>query len=64
MPVLIIVLVLLGLVAALTYMRRLARHGALQLIKDLVTSAILLGRWLFALGRFYFRLLAGEVRSW
>ena len=57
-------LVLLGLVAALTYARRLARHGALQLARDLVTSAVLLGRWLYTLIRLYVRLVAGEVRSW
>lgn len=60
----LIVVVLLGLVAALTYLRRLARHGALQLVKDLVTSAVLLGRWLYVIGRTYYRLVAGEVRSW
>lgn len=58
------VLVLLGLVAALTYARRLARRGAWQLARDLVTSALLLARWLYLLGRAYWRLVAGEVRSW
>lgn len=60
----LMVVVLLGLVAALTYVRRLARHGALQLARDVASSAVLLGRWLVALGRLYWRLVAGEVRSW
>jgi hypothetical protein len=60
----LVILVLLGLVAALTYLRRLARHGALQLVKDLVTSAVLLGRWLYVTGRTYYRFVMAEVRSW
>ncbi|MBS2966725.1 hypothetical protein KGA66_27055 [Actinocrinis puniceicyclus] len=59
-----VVLIALGLVAALTYWRRLARRGALQLPKDLVTSAVLLGRAVYALVRFYVRFVLGEVRSW
>jgi len=60
----VLVLVLLGLVAVVTYWRRLARRGALQLPKDVITSTILLVRAAFWLGRFYIRLLLGEVRSW
>jgi hypothetical protein len=62
--VLTVVLIALGLVAALTYWRRLAREGAFQLVKDLVTSAVLLGRWLYVSGRTYYRIVAAEVRSW
>jgi hypothetical protein len=59
-----LILVLLGLVAVVTYWRRLARRGALQLPKDVITSAILLCRAAYWLIRFYIRLLLGEVRSW
>jgi hypothetical protein len=52
------------LVAALTYARRLARHGALQLVKDIATSVVLLGRWIYGGGRFLIRLISAEARTW
>lgn len=52
------------LVAALTYARRLARHGTLQLVKDIATSVVLLGRWIYCGGRLLIRLVRAEARSW
>jgi hypothetical protein len=52
------------LVAALTYARRLARHGALQLARDLVSSAVLLARWIIGGARLIVRLIRAEARSW
>jgi hypothetical protein len=52
------------LVAALTYARRLARLGSLQLVKDIASSAVLLGRWVYCGGRFLIRLISAEARSW
>ena len=52
------------LVAALTYARRLARLGSLQLVKDIATSVVLLGRWVYRGGRFLIRLISAEARTW
>lgn len=62
MPALLILAVVL--VAALTYARRLARLGSLQLVKDIATSVVLLGRWIYSAGRLIVRLIRAEARSW
>ena len=59
-----VILAVVVLVAALTYARRLARLGSLQLVKDVVTSAFLLGRWVYCGGRVLVRLIRAEARSW
>jgi hypothetical protein len=60
----VLILVLVVLVAALTYARRLARLGSLQLVKDVATSLVLLGRWVYCGGRLLVRLVRAEARSW
>lgn len=59
-----LIFALVVLVAALTYARRLARHGTLQLVKDIATSVVLLGRWIYYGGRLLIRLVRAEARSW
>lgn len=60
----LLILAVVALVAVLTYTRRLARLGSLQLVKDIATSAILLGRWVYCGGRFLLRLIIAEARTW
>ena len=60
----LLILAVVALVAVLTYARRLARLGSLQLVKDIATSAILLGRWVYSGGRFLYRLIIAEARTW
>jgi hypothetical protein len=60
----VLVLAVLVLVAVLAYVRRLARLGALQLVKDVCTSIVSLGRWIYFAGRSVVRLVRAEARSW
>ena len=60
----IVVVILVGLVALAVYGRRLARLGALQALRDVGASIVLLARWSYYAVRSLVRLIAGEVRSW
>lgn len=59
-----LIFAVVALVAALTYARRLARHGSLQLVKDIATSVALLVRWIVGGVRLLVRLITAEARSW
>ncbi len=61
---LVLLLVLVGSVAALTLARRLARHPLIRWLIDFAVSAYLIGKVLYRLGRTAFRFVSGEVRSW
>lgn len=61
---LVAVLVVVGSVIALTIARSLADHWLVVLVKELATSAFLLGRLLYRGGRALVRLIRGEARTW
>lgn len=61
---LVLLLILVGSVAALTIARRLVRHPLIRFLFDFAVSAYLIGKALYRLGRTAFRFVTGEVRSW
>jgi hypothetical protein len=61
---LILVVVLVGPVAVLTFARRAGSHPAVRLLADICASVALLVRSVYRAARFLVRFLAGEVRSW
>ena len=61
---LVAVLVVVGLVVALTVARSLADHWLVVLAKELAWSAFLLGRLLYRGGRSLVLLIRGEARTW
>jgi hypothetical protein len=62
--VLVLVLLVVLPVVALTLARRSADHPAVVLVRDLLVSTFLIGRFLYRLLRSIYRYVSGEVRTW
>jgi anti-sigma-K factor RskA len=60
----VVLVLVVGLVLAVTFARRSASHPAVLFLRDFGTSAVLLVRWLFLTVRFVVRVITAEVRSW